>query len=246
MGNAPIRDPQPARGPRPLTKAQIEARAKRKKIYDLRRENASWEDIGKAMGLEPQTCEKYFRQAMKRGEFEAFESADSHGKVHRVEVREPEAAAAIIAGLAASSFLDPDPKYRALKEAAAAAGWRPTLVNALIKRLRVGDYTPAREEVKSLVGKDLVECLDKKIAMTLGYIDDYSMASASFKDLNIGLSIMVEKSQLLKSQPTHIIDFTTRTQVNGLLPVLIAEAKRRGFTIDGSAKRVDAPGGELP
>lgn len=220
-----------------MTKLQIEAREKRKRIYDLRRENYSWDEIGKALGFEAATCEKYFRAAVKKDGLPAFESPDFAGRGRTMEAQEPEAAAAVIAGAMAASALD-DPKYRELREACKQAGMKPSLVTALIKRLSVGNYSPVMAEGKRLTIAQLTEELERKTALVMGYIDEFSVSQAGLKDLSIAANILIEKHQLLTNKPTQIIDFNSRQQINVLMPMMLAEARRRGIEIPGVAVRV--------
>ena len=76
--------------------------------------------------------------------------------------------------------------------------------------------------------------------MNLSFMDETAMAQASLKDLSINLSVLVEKHQLLQNKPTQIIDFTSRQQLQVLLPRMVAEAKRRGIVVDGESSRVEA------
>jgi translation initiation factor RLI1 len=114
---------------------------------------------------------------------------------------------------------------------------KPTLVANLIRRMR-STYAPVVEAAKRLTTKELVEQLEEKTTLVLGAIDEYAVAQAGLKDLSIAANILIEKQQLLTNKPTQILDVTTRMQVNGLLPMMIAEARRRGITVDGTAMRV--------
>jgi hypothetical protein len=220
-----------------MTTMQIRAREKRKRIYDLRSENHSWDDIAKITGYERATCEKYFRVAVTKDGLPAFESPD-YGGTRAMERAQPEAAAAVVAGLAAASALGDDEKFRALREAAKAAGMKPALVSALIKRLSVGNYSMVTQEATRLAGKQLLDALEEKTALVFQYLDEYAVSQASLKDLSIAANILIEKQQLLKNQPTQIIDFTSRQQLGVLLPAIAAEARRRGIEIEGSAVRI--------
>lgn len=225
-------------GPRPMSKAQIAAFEKRKRIYDLHAEGHSWEEVGRAMGLEGATCEKYYRKSIKRGEFEALPS-QAGGDRSSLALREPENAAEVIAGMAESSLLNPgDARFKRLREACKEAGMKPSLVNALILRLQRA-CAPVADEVKRLTTKQLLDTLEEKTALALRYIDDYAMSQAGLKDLSIATDILIKNQQLLKNQPTQIIDFTMRQQIGQLMPQMLAEARRRGIMIEGAATRLD-------
>jgi hypothetical protein len=117
---------------------------------------------------------------------------------------------------------------------------KPTLVAALIRRMK-STYAPVVTEAKRLTTKELLEGLEEKTSLVMSAIDEYAVSQAGLKDLHIALNILIEKQQLLKNQPTHIIDFHSRQQIGVLVPMMLAEAKRRGITLDGSSVRVDEP-----
>ena len=72
-------------------------------------------------------------------------------------------------------------------------------------------------------------------------MDDVSMSQASLKDLAIATGILIEKRELLNGRPTQNIDFTSRMTVHHMLPRLMEEARRRGITVDGTARVVEGP-----
>jgi hypothetical protein len=130
----------------------------------------------------------------------------------------------------------------ALKVAAKNAGVKPGVIQALVNRLRAGDpNVSGKAEVKRLEGKALVDAITDKLSMVLHYVDEYAISQANLKDLAVTTGILVEKSLLLKGQPTQIIDFTSRQQITQLVPAMLAEAKRRGLpvTLDATAVRVE-------
>lgn len=222
-------------GPRPMTKAQIAAMEKCRRIYDLRANGiTSWDEIGAATGYEGATCEKYYRQSLKKYGWPALDVAkDSTSLI----ARDPQAAGKFAADAVMGS-VDGDDKFREMREAMKAAGLHPQMIAGFIKRLRT-NLAPVMDEAKRFTLKELTEEIERKISMTMSYMDHFSMSQASYKDLSIGLSVLIEKDQLLKNQPTMIVDFNSRQKLNVLMPRLLAEANRRGLTIDSTATRVD-------
>jgi hypothetical protein len=123
--------------------------------------------------------------------------------------------------------------FAQIREVLGGAGMKPAVVAALLKRLEL--ETP---EARRLSPAQLLEEMEKKTSLVLSYIDEYSASTAGLKDLSIALSTLIEKQQLLKNQPTHIVDFTSRQELRVVMPALLAEAKRRGITIEGIAEKV--------
>lgn len=133
--------------------------------------------------------------------------------------------------------------YAELRATLKAHGVKPGVVTALVKRLQAGDPTVAvseREPVKRMTtSAEFIDAFQDRLSMVLGYVDEVALSQASLKDLAIAAGIFTEKVLLLKGQPTQIIDFTSRQQLQALLPRALAEAKRRGITLEGQSQRVE-------
>jgi predicted transcriptional regulator len=228
------------RSPRPETRLQAAAREKRKVAYNLRAQNHTYEDIAAGMGITENMARMYVQQATRKDGFPELDV-----KISGALKQDPQAvgnvlAAAIVANAADDSRNEQD-KYRALTEACRENGLPPKIVAALLKRLRTS-LAPVMDEGKKLAVSEFTGELEKKISKVFEYIDDFSMANASFKDLSIGLSTMIEKHQLLSNKPTMILDVTARMALPDLMREFAAEAQRRGVTVDSTAVRVDGPG----
>ena len=144
---------------------------------------------------------------------------------HSLEFYNPEKAAEAI-------DLATDP-YRRLADVAEASQMPLATVKALINRVR-NHYQPVHEELKRIKDNEIIELLRDRTGRALGYLDDYSLSSASAKDLAITIGILIEKTQLLEGKPTQILSVEERRHINDLLPAVIKEAKRRGHVIDVS------------
>lgn len=125
-----------------------------------------------------------------------------------------------------------DPYMRMADVARASKMPKPT-VQALMNRIR-NYYQPVVEELKRVKDGEILELLRDRTGRALGYLDDYSLSSASAKDLAITIGILIEKTQLLEGKPTQILSVEERRHINDLLPAVIQEAKRRGHIIDVS------------
>lgn len=142
-----------------------------------------------------------------------------------IETKNPEKAAAAIVALT-------DPAYKNLSDALTAAGMPERMKSSIIRRLQV-KYHGAVSEVRNLQTRELSDMIGQKIHLMLGYLDDRVAAEASARDLSMGIAQLVEKRQLLRGEPTQIVSDHERAKLHELAPVLMAEIKRRGLTIQG-------------
>ena len=112
------------------------------------------------------------------------------------------------------------------------AGLPDSTTKAIIRRLQV-KYHGVTTAVRALQTRELSDMIGQKIHLMLGYLDDKVAAEASARDLAMGISQLVEKRQLLRGEPTQIISDHERAKLHELLPAMLAEANRRGVTVDG-------------
>lgn len=144
-----------------------------------------------------------------------------------MEFRNPEKAAALI-----DAATEP-PELMRVREAMEAAGLPATVRTSLLHRLKV-KYFGAVTEIRNLKTQEILDLLGKKIHLALTYMDDKVMAEASFRDLALGSTAMIEKRSLLRGEPTQIVSDHERKKLVELMPLLLAEAQRRGVTIPGT------------
>lgn len=116
-------------------------------------------------------------------------------------------------------------------------GFPNRVVQSVRKRLAIRRGED-KVEVKAFSDGSLINELEKKTAQALYFLDDFSFAGATAKELAGVIDTMIEKTQLLKGKPTSITSIEDRRKINELLPVLLDEAKRRGVIIDGIATEV--------
>ena len=145
------------------------------------------------------------------------------------EFEKPEKTAALID---AATTPEADLKLGKIREALREAGLPPAASEALIRRLRTKFYG-AFTAVKNLKTQEILDLLGQKIHLALTYMDDKVMGEASFRDLALGTTAMIEKRQLLRGEPTQIISDHERAKIHELVPKLLEEAQRRGLTVEG-------------
>lgn len=117
-------------------------------------------------------------------------------------------------------------------------GVSKTVLDAIRRRIDARKGLQA-EQPKALTDRQLINALEEKIALVLQYLDPFSMAGSSAKDLEGVLDGLISNVQLLKGKPTSITSVEDRRKLNELLPLLVQEAKRRGVIVDGTAERID-------
>ena len=138
--------------------------------------------------------------------------------------------------LAAVLDADSEPLL-ALKSAIEAAGkdcgLEPKVIERLLYRMR-SLHQPLRNELKAVKTHEFVALLEDRAMRALEFIDDYSLAKGSAKDNAIVAGIMLEKRNLLRGEPTHILSTTERMQLDELVPIVMKEALRRGITLEAN------------
>lgn len=202
--------------------------AKQQAVWDLRRpvseggQGKRREEIGKILGISTPVVSKTLQAVYRKlGMSNRKERGDRFGG-H--EYKNPEKVAAVM-----DAMTDPLNK---LADALREAGMPPGASSAIIRRLRTKFYG-AVTEVRNLKKLELDEMLGKKIHLMLSYIDDKVSGEASARDLAMGVAQLIEKQQLIRGEPTQIVSDHDRKKLHELLPLAIAEAKRRGLTVDG-------------
>ena len=83
----------------------------------------------------------------------------------------------------------------------------------------------------NLTTEVILKTLDEKIALVFHYMDDDHFQEASLATLMKALTILVDKRQLLRGEPTTIVSTEDRRSLTKLMPLMIQEAERRGMAI---------------
>lgn len=209
----------------------------RRKVYELAKLGNSLDDIGGVLGIHPDDASRKLRAAVVIDGLDPLDARAVAPTVADPTVTNPVEAAEVVATAALVTAGSEHDKFHGVREACRAAGMKPAFVNALIRRL--GDkLSSVHQEARRISVREMTEEIERKLHMIFGYMDDVSMSQASLKDLAIATGILIEKRELLNNRPTQIIDFTSRMQVQHMLPRLVQEAKRRGITIEQVAGAV--------
>lgn len=141
----------------------------------------------------------------------------------RIEAKEPEKAAAFML-LAAHPDIS-------VNGAAKFLGIAHQTAHDLYERLRT-EYLPELETLRKYTTDEFLALIDNRIGRALEHLTDEKLEKAEVRDLAVAIGILVEKRQLLRGEPTSIISVEDRRRLTDLIPLLVAEAARRGEIID--------------
>lgn len=128
----------------------------------------------------------------------------------------------------AQALLDLGDPEETLEAAARATGLGRSTAQALLRRLRA-QHSPLINELRTTNSSELTGILEDRIWRALQYLDDFNLAKAPARDLAVIVGILLEKRQLLRGEPTHILSTTERANLNELVPLMVKEAQRRGI-----------------
>lgn len=154
----------------------------------------------------------------------------------RLEESEPDKAAEVAIAFAENANL-------AVAEIAHKLELPRAAVAALVDRLK-RRYSPVVAEIRKHTTKDFQSIIDEKLMMALEYLGDLKLAEASARDLSFVIATLTDKRAMMRGEPTQIVRVEERQALAELLPALLAEAQRRGMTVDLPAsefKEVEAP-----
>ena len=196
---------------------------KQQLAYDLRMQGKSRADAASLMGISKPVYSKTLQAAYKKLGISRKNTAPAQS----AEIRDPAKFAAVI-----DAATEPEAKLESIAKVFKDYGLPPIASQALLRRIRQ-KYFGVVEATRSLKSGEIVDALNNKIDLALRYMDDKTMSEASFRDLALGTAAMIEKRQLLRGEPTQIISDAERAKLHELLPRVIAEAQRRGLTIEG-------------
>lgn len=197
--------------------------AKQQQAYDLRVAGKSRAEGAVIMGISKPVYSKTLQTAYKKLGLSKKNQAPSTV----TEVRDPEKFAAIV-----DAATEPEAKLESIAKVFRDYGLPMAASAALLRRIRQ-KYFGVVEATKSLKSAEIVDALNHRIDLALRYMDDKTMSEASFRDLALGTTAMIEKRQLLRGEPTAIVSDAERKKLHELAPLLFAEMQRRGLTVDG-------------
>lgn len=146
---------------------------------------------------------------------------------HTLEGKDPEKAGQILA----ETVLDP---IATAKQIAQQYGVSELQVKGMMGRLRTSALA-MREDLIQVTQKSLGDIVDDRLMRALKYLDDYQMAGASARDLAYVIDRLFNMRSLMRGEPTQIMGHDERRKLSDLVPLFVAEARRRGITIEGHA-----------
>lgn len=117
------------------------------------------------------------------------------------------------------------------------AGIPGKVSQAIVRRMRVR-YGNAITVKRALTTNEILKGIDEQIFLIDSYIDDKVCAESNLRDLGLVKAALLEKRNLLRGEPTQIISDSERKKMIELMGPLVTEMSRRGFTVEGEAKRV--------
>ena len=126
--------------------------------------------------------------------------------------------------------VDLDP-LATLETKAAEAGIPQHAIKRLLERLKAR-YSDFNGELRRVTTGELVRLLEDRAWRALEYLDDFALADAKAVDLAKIAGIMLEKRQLLRGEPTTILSFEERKQLNELGPILLKQLTARGMMLE--------------
>ncbi len=153
-----------------------------------------------------------------------------------IEVTDPEKAGELLALLTG-------PSEARLSEIAAACGLPSPVVSRFLEVMRTS-YMAFNEEVREVTANEFLPLIDTRAKQALQFMTPEKMSKAGVRDLAFAFSVLMEKRQLLRGEPTQILSVDDRKQMSALMPFMLKEAQRRGMmaevvTVDAS--EVDEP-----
>ncbi len=151
---------------------------KQRQCYELRAAGRTWDEIGLAVSLSPQTCRAHVRGAEKNG-MPALKHGPGPGRPSKSS---PEAKRDLVESLGLGDGKVGEFDLKKFAEFAGAAGIAPRLALALGRRIQL-NFGGVREQLKRLTLAEQVTATQDKAQMLLSYIDELSIAGMNAKDL---------------------------------------------------------------
>ena len=214
---------------------------KQRTAYEMRSKGMTWEAIGVEMGCVAQTARTHCLGAVKRGmqpilseKMFVRRRAPNAGEPRRVErMKDGEGMFSADRREGALPAFD----AKTFVEMAASAGIPPRIAQALSRRIEA-EYGTVKTVIKKLTLAEQVTATEAAAQLVLSHIDEVALEGAGLKDKAIAYGVLVDKALLLGGKPTQIFDINLRAKLEVLMPQVLAEARRRGITVDGTATLV--------
>lgn len=201
--------------------------------YEMRKNGSTWNEVGRALNLTTSSVREHVAGAERHG----LPVLPKRDYQRRAVITDPEAVRNLVGGLGLVAEVSGEFDLKRFLDVAAAAGIPPRLATALGRRV-AANYGPVREALKKMNLAERVEDITARADLIASHIDEVSIAGMNAKDLGIAWKVLIDGAQLLGGKPTQIFDFNVRRRLEVLMPEFLAEAKRRGITLEGEFKAV--------
>ncbi len=198
--------------PRKLTERQAQ-------IVQLREEGLSLSAIANRLG----TSKGSISSSLRAAKAKAAATGPPKPFAQMSEVKNPEATAEAI-DMATEPFMS-------IAAAAEITGFPRTTLNQILKRLKAR-HAPLNAALREAKDKQLAALLEDRTLRALHYLDDFVLAGASARDLAVTTGVLIDKRQLLKDQPTHIMKIEDFRKLDQQLKIYYDEMQRRGMLVD--------------
>lgn len=209
--------------------------ARQQAMWDMKEAGRSTAEIAAALEISPNNVAKTL--TIIRGKLGIKNGREAAAAAQTTEAKHPDLAAAAIEAAADPAASTITEAINRVNEELKAAGVPGKVSAALVRRMTV-KFANAVSTTRELRTNDILEILGNRIDLAASYLDDKVMAEASARDLMLGIGVLIEKRNLLRGEPTAIISDHDRKKVHELLPMLMAEARRRSVTVDGEVTSV--------
>ena len=196
---------------------------RQQEIFDLRQSQSpplSWAEIATRLGITKSSASAAYSRALVRMK----EPEPKYRTVRKdaVEQKNPEVVPVAI-------DLASDPFETVVGMARKLDMPRPT-IDALLVRLRER-YGPLMGELENVKTSTLLGLFGHKAEAVLKAVTEEDIARASLRDKAVAAGIFTDKVELLSGRPTERISFEDERKIHELMPIMIAEARRRGMDI---------------
>lgn len=101
----------------------------------------------------------------------------------------------------------------------------------IVERLE-GVYQPVTEEIRRGTTESLIKQIEQKLPMLLDGITQDKVNNSALREIAVAFGVLAEKRQLLRGEPTQILTYEERDNMNKLAPYLLKELERRGMVVD--------------
>lgn len=213
--------------------------AKQRAAYEMRKSGSTWDEIGIALGMSGQSARSAVAGAERHGLPPLPKRQYRYRDVvpHLATGRVPNPDAAAPATDDRHALIGPEGKFelKFFLASAAAAGIPPKAAMAMGTRI-AANHGQVEVEFKKLTLAEQIDEIEQKRNFLASKIDEVSVMGMNAKDLAFAWKALLEGEQLLRGKPTTIIDFNVRQKLEVLMPQFLAEARRRGITIEGEFK----------